>query len=86
MIVMLLAAVERGLPTLSCAWTAAHSQGADQRWESFLPAAWAKASRLVACLESLQTTFGSSSLLFWLNYLTAISFPLETKVGRQLRK
>jgi len=64
MIVKLLAAVERDLPTLSGAWTAAHSQGADQGWESFLPAAWAKAFRLAACLESHQTTFGSSSLGF----------------------
>jgi len=64
MIVMLLAAAVCGLPTLSGAGTAAHSQGAEEGWESFLPAAWAKASRLAACLESLQTTFGSSSVFF----------------------
>jgi len=66
MIVMSLAAAVRRLLALSGAWTAAHSQGAEEGWESFLPAAWAKASRPVACLESLQTTFGSSSLFVFL--------------------
>jgi len=47
MIVMLVAAAVRGLPTLSGAWTAAHSQGADQGWESFFTGGGGKSLQTV---------------------------------------